>query len=233
MAENEVAFVGWHEGSAGQIHSWFEKAGFGHVAYFIHPENQLPEIRKVKRNVSQFDYPEDGKFKGVPLICDPNWPEFLIQKGITKVLVTIPDSLQRWTEIQKAMNAGLELINAIHPSSLLLNECILGKNIIIHANCTIGYRAEIDDGVIINIGTQIDHHCKIKKSVTIDPGVTMAGNVLIEEFCTIHTRAVIINRIKIGQKSILGAGTVVIQDVDLNSKIVGVPGRNLNKLFQK
>ncbi|WP_061249363.1 acetyltransferase [Leptospira alstonii] len=233
MAENEVAFVGWHEGSAGQIHSWFEESSFGKIVYFIHPEDQLPEIRKVKRYVSQFDYPEDGKFKGVPLICDPNWPAFLHKKGIKKVLVTISDSFQRWAEIQKAMNAGLELINVIHPSSLLLNECILGKNVIIHAKCIIGYRAEIDDGVIINIGTQIDHHCKIKKFVTIDPGVTLAGNVLVEEFCTIHTRAVIINRIRIGQKSILGAGTVVIRDVDLNSKIVGVPGRNLNQVFKK
>ncbi|EMO64275.1 transferase hexapeptide repeat protein [Leptospira borgpetersenii serovar Pomona str. 200901868] len=135
--------------------------------------------------------------------------------------------------MKKAYDSGLELINAIHPSTLLLKECLLGKNIIIHPRSTIGYRAEIDDGVIVNIGTQIDHHCKIEKAVTIDPGVTLAGNVLIENFCTIHTRAVIINRIKIGSNSIIGAGTVIIRDIEPNSKVVGVPGKKLKRLFRQ
>ncbi|EMG23348.1 hypothetical protein LEP1GSC150_1478 [Leptospira interrogans serovar Copenhageni str. LT2050] len=30
--------------------------------FFIHPENDPPEIKKISRVVSQFSYPEDGKF---------------------------------------------------------------------------------------------------------------------------------------------------------------------------
>ncbi|EMK16426.1 sugar O-acyltransferase, sialic acid O-acetyltransferase NeuD family [Leptospira kirschneri serovar Bim str. 1051] len=231
QSENRVAFVGWHEGSAGQIHSWFEEANLGKIAFFIHPENDPPEIKKISRAVSQFSYPENGKFKNVPLICKKNWPEFLVQNKVNKVLVTISDPAERWAEMKKAYDSGLELINAIHPSTLLLKECLLGKNIIIHPRSTIGYRAEIDDGVIVNIGTQIDHHCKIEKAVTIDPGVTLAGNVLIENFCTIHTRAVIINRIKIGSNSIIGAGTVIIRDIEPNSKVVGVPGKKIKAVI--
>ena len=125
MTKNEVAVVGWHEGSAGQIHSWFEEAGFGKIVYFIHPDDKPPEIIKVQRAISQFSYPEKESFKNTPFICKSNWVEFLIQKGISKVLVTIADSNLRWIEMEKAVNAGLELINAIHPTSLLLFECIL------------------------------------------------------------------------------------------------------------
>jgi sugar O-acyltransferase (sialic acid O-acetyltransferase NeuD family) len=231
MLNNEsVAFVGWHEGSAGQIHSWFEDSGFGHVAYFIHPENSIPEIKKIPRSVSNFSYPENGTFKNVPIIFNKDWPEELLNKGIKKVLVTISDPIERGKEIQKAVESGLILVNAIHPSSIVLKESILGKNVIVHAKAIIGYRSEIDDGVIINIGSQIDHHCKINKNVTIDPGVTLAGNVLVEEFCTIHTSVVIINRIKIGKHSILGAGTVVVRDVESYSKILGIPGKRVSEV---
>ncbi|ASP42408.1 acetyltransferase [Leptospira interrogans] len=167
-------------------------------------------------------------FKNVSLVCKTDWPEFLIQNGIKKLLVTISDPHSRWVEIEKANAFGLELVNAIYPTSLLLSDSIIGKIVIIHPKSIIGYRAELEDGVIVNIGTQIDHHCKIEKAVTIDPGVVLAGNVLIENFCVLHTGS-IINRIKVGFNSIIGAGAVVIRDVEPNSKIVGVPGKEINK----
>lgn len=129
QSESRVAFVGWHEGSAGQIHSWFEEANLGKIAFFIHPEDDPPEIKKISRAVSQFSYPENGKFKNVPLICKKNWPEFLVQNKVDKVLVTISDPAERWAEMKKAYDSGLELINAIHPSTLLLKECLLGKTL--------------------------------------------------------------------------------------------------------
>nr|WP_232420584.1 acetyltransferase [Leptospira interrogans] len=210
------------------MHSWFEEAGLGKVVYFIHPGETLPEIKKGYKHVSQFAYPENGMFKNVSLVCKTDWPEFLIQNGIKKILVTISDPHSRWVEIEKANAFGLELVNAIYPTSLLLSDSIIGKNVIIHPKSIIGYRAELEDGVIVNIGTQIDHHCKIEKAVTIDPGVVLAGNVLIENFCVLHTGS-IINRIKVGFNSIIGAGAVVIRDVEPNSKIVGVPGKEINK----
>lgn len=224
---DDVAVIGWHEGSAGQVHSWFEQAGLGRIVCFIHPDDEFPQIENIPRAVLKFSYPAEGQFKGLPLYCQNNWPDLLAAQGINKALVSISDSEQRWKEIQKARQAGLQLINAIHPSTVFLPECSLGENVIIHANCLVGYRAEVDDGVILNTGSQIDHHCKIKRAVTIDPGVVLAGNVLVEEFCSIHTRAAVINKIRIGRNSVVGAGTVVIRDIEANSVVVGVPGRKI------
>ncbi|EMY26654.1 hypothetical protein LEP1GSC115_3023 [Leptospira interrogans serovar Australis str. 200703203] len=35
QSENRVAFVGWHEGSAGQIHSWFEESNLGKIVFLF------------------------------------------------------------------------------------------------------------------------------------------------------------------------------------------------------
>ncbi|EMO24374.1 acetyltransferase [Leptospira santarosai] len=229
MCNHNVAFIGWHEGSAGQVHSWFEAAGSGKVAFFIHPYDTYPEVIKTPRAVANFSYPEDLTFKKTEFVCTANWPEFLIDKGITRVLVTLSDPRERWYEIEKAVKNGFEVVNAIHPSALFLNECILGQNVIIHAKCVIGYRAEIDDGVIINTGAQIDHHCKLQKAVTIDPAVVLAGNVLIEEYCILHTRSTVINKIVVGRNSVIAAGAVVVRNVEPNSLIMGVPGRKIER----
>ncbi|EMG13097.1 hypothetical protein LEP1GSC151_3539 [Leptospira interrogans serovar Grippotyphosa str. LT2186] len=47
--------------------------------------------------------------------------------------------------MKKAYDSGLELINAIHPSTLLLKECILGKILLYILDQPLVI-SEIDDG---------------------------------------------------------------------------------------
>ncbi len=226
---NLVALVGWHEGSAGQIHAWLEHYTDYKIACFIHPEDEFPIIQKIQRSVSNFSYPEDGKFKNLPLICSKNWCEKIKEMGIKNVLITSPLPPERREQIDLAIKANLNLINAIHPSALIMEDAKIGKNVILHARSFVGYRAELADGVILNTGAQIDHHCAIGKCTTIDPGVIMAGNVTIQDECIIHTAVVIKNKITIKQKCIIGAGTVVIRDVDENQTMIGIPARPIKK----
>jgi serine acetyltransferase len=106
-----------------------------------------------------------------------------------------------------------------------MEDVIVGDNIIMHARAYLGYRAEVHAGTIIDTNAQIDHHSVIRECVTIGPGVVVAGNVTVERFAKVHTGAVIINRKRIGENSILGAGTVIIDDVPDDVTVVGVPGK--------
>lgn len=233
MAEPETrvkpcAIVGWQEGNAGQIHSWLENQG-QQIACFVHPEDKQPTIEKIHRDACQFSYPENNYFKDKPLICSSQWSDELRKLGITKVLITTDDMQQRHAQIEQARAAGFQLINAIHPTVTMMDGCIIGKNVIIHARAFIGYRAEIEDGVIINTGAQIDHHNVIRTCATIDPGVILAGNVTVGRYTRVHTAAVAKNKIRIGENSIIGAGTVIIEDVPDEVTVVGVPGRIIKR----
>ena len=85
-------------------------------------------------------------------IYKSNWPQYLKSKGISKALITKPDLSEQAHQIMLAFEVGLELVNAIHPSALIMKDAILGKNIIMHAHSILGYRAELHDGVILNTG---------------------------------------------------------------------------------
>jgi serine O-acetyltransferase len=82
----------------------------------------------------------------------------------------------------------------------------------------------------MDTNAQIDPHSVIKECVTLNPGVVTAGNVTIDRYTQVHSGAVIINRKRIGENSILGAGAVIIDDMPDNVTVVGVPGKIINHL---
>ena len=227
VQDNSVAIIGWEEGTAGQIHSWLEKTGKYHIACFINPTDKPIEIdpNKIDRDASQFAYPTKTSFKDKRLINSSNWVQDLKLLNIKQALVTTNNPHQRYSQIIKARENSFTLINAIHPTALIMKDAIIGDNVILHARAFVGYRAEIFPGTIIDTNAQVDHHNVIKECVTIDPGVVTAGNVTIGRFSKVHTGTVIINRKRIGENSILGAGTVIIEDVPDNVTVVGVPGK--------
>ena len=94
-----------------------------------------------------------------------------------------------------------------------------------------GFKAEIEAGVLINTGVKIDHHNVLKSCCQLDPGVTTAGNVGILECAHIHTGATIINRIHIGENSVIGAGSVVVKNIPSNSLAYGIPAKVKKQIY--
>jgi len=224
---NSIAIVGWHDGGAGQIHSWFQKSGEYQIACFVNPNDEPLNIdpSKIDRDAEQFSYPNENSFKDLPLINSSNWACILKSLNIKKIIITTSKLKERYKQIQTAKKQDFKLINAIHESALIMDNAILGENLMIYPNVYIGYCAEVYTGVALNTGVQLDHHNVLKECCAIDPGVVFPGNVTVGRFTQVHTGVVTKNRIRIGEESIIGAGTVLIKDVPDRVTVAGVPGK--------
>ncbi|MBU1932045.1 acetyltransferase [Patescibacteria group bacterium] len=229
VRSNSVAVLGFHDGNAGQIETWFEEVTGYHIACFVHEADRPLEIDAVaenKKRVSQrTEFPAHGAFKGRPFIVAQNWIEQLLELKIRKVLLLTPDNKTRFKQLESCRRHGLELVSAIHPTVNILPEAIITQGVWINAGCIIGYKVEIAAGVLINTGSQVDHHNVLKSCCQVDPGVVTAGNVTLHERCQLHTGCTIINRIEIGRDTIIGAGAVVIKNIPPDCTAVGVPAR--------
>lgn len=227
--KNSVAIVGFHDGSAGQIASWFEQATGSKIACFVIDQDDFEEIdieeENRKRVCKRTEFPQNGQFKGRPLLASSNWVETIQEMGIRKALCLEPDNQRRLAHIELIKKRGLQLVSAIHPSALILPNADIADGVWINAGCIIGYKAEIRPGVIINTGAQIDHHNVLEECCQVDPGVVTGGNVVLGWCCHIHTGATLINRVEIGANSIIGAGAVVLKGVPAFCTAVGVPAR--------
>lgn len=233
VRSNSVAIVGWDEGNAGQIHSWLESATGFRIACFVHDGEQFldPDQTVVMRGreTKMFSFPQGSAFKGLPLIASLSWPDVLKAAGIRRVLVSTSDEADRSASLNKGRSAGLECIQAIHPTVTIMPDAVLHENVILHARAFIGYRAELYPGTIVNTGAQIDHHSVLYSCCTIDPGVICAGGVIIDERAHVHPGAIIAKRIRIGRGAIVAAGAVVLRNVNSQSVVFGIPARTRDR----
>lgn len=103
----------------------------------------------------------------------------------------------------------------------------------IHPGAAIGKNFFIDHGT----GVVIGETCEIGNNVTIYQGVTLGGtgkdvgkrHPTIGNNVMIGSGAKVLGPIKIGNGSKIGAGSVVLSDVDDNSTVVGVPGKAVKR----
>ncbi|MFA5453337.1 MAG: sugar O-acetyltransferase [Candidatus Methanomethylophilaceae archaeon] len=108
---------------------------------------------------------------------------------------------------------------------------ILGKNVMINYNCTflddtkifIGDYVMIAPGVQIISVTHSKDHMRRRDLASIHIPVTIGNDVWI------GAGAIILPGIKIGDRSIIGAGSVVTKDVPPDTIFAGNPARQINK----
>jgi len=154
----------------------------------------------------------------------------LKKKGVGKAIVAHGNNTRKENLFIKVKEMEFELVNAIHPKSIIASTAILGKNIIVNAGAIIQPFARIANGVMVHSGVVVEHDNIIEDFVNLGPGVRLAGGVRVKKGAYIYTGACIIPKITIGVNSQVGAGAVVINDVPDNVIVVGNPARVLKKI---
>ncbi len=92
------------------------------------------------------------------------------------------------------------------------------------ASITVGERTCIQDGCIIHCDPGIP--CVIGKQVGVGHGVILHSCV-VEDDCLIGMGSVLLNRVRVGTGSVIGAGAVLPEGMEVppHSLVLGVPGK--------
>ncbi|HPF40601.1 MAG TPA: acetyltransferase [Phycisphaerae bacterium] len=149
----------------------------------------------------------------------------LYAKGVRRAIIAIGDNGVRRDIARRVEALGFELVSAIHPSARLATNVTLGKGLVIAAGALVCAHAQIGDYAILNTGCIIDHESMIGMAVHICPGVRLAGHVVAESGAFVGIGATVIQNVRIGFEAIVGAGAVVVKDVEPMTTVVGVPAQ--------
>ncbi len=99
----------------------------------------------------------------------------------------------------------------------------------IHPGAKIGKGVFIDHGMGVVIGetTEIGDRCLLYQGVTLGGTGKDHGkrHPTLSENVVVGAGAKILGSIKVGTNTRIGAGSVVVRDVEANSTVVGIPGR--------
>ena len=99
----------------------------------------------------------------------------------------------------------------------------------IHPGAKIGMGVFIDHGMGVVIGetAEIGNRCLLYQGVTLGGTGKESGkrHPTLAENVVIGAGAKVLGAIKVGANTRVGAGSVVVRDVEANSTVVGIPGR--------
>lgn len=208
------------------------------VLGFTSPDEELPVFSATESNpqVNQFPLPHLNPSDGLRRL----WPD-LPRLGTDEAVLAYPSDRIRLVngigsvgkpEIRKNIFERFKALRytfapVIHPSAVIAPSAALGEGIQIMAGAILQTGAFLGSNTLLNTRASVDHDCHIGRHVHLAPGVTLSGGVTVDDSVHIGTGATVIQSITIGSNCTIGAGSLVIQNVPPNTKVYGIPAKEV------
>lgn len=142
------------------------------------------------------------------------------------VVVAMGSPVIRRTVVQRVVRTGASnFATLVHPKSWIGRRVRIGEGSVICAGNLLTTDIEIRRHVILNLQCTVGHDSDIGDYVTSHPAVNVSGSVQVDEGAELGTGSNLIQGIRVGRWSILGAGTVAVKDIPPNVTAVGVPSQ--------
>ena len=135
--------------------------------------------------------------------------------GSAKIKKTVIDKL--------VANPYIQFATLIDPSVIMSEIVTVGEGTVICAGSILTVNISLGKHVIVNLDCTIGHDAVLNDYVTLYPSVTVSGNVTVRECVEIGTGTQIIQGKNICANCIIGAGAVVVKDINEPGTYVGIP----------
>lgn len=146
-----------------------------------------------------------------------------------------------------ARNSAIPLLDKkdiharIEPGAIIREQVQIGDNAVIMMGAVINIGAVIGESTMIDMGAVLGGRAMVGKRCHIGAGAVLAGvveppsatPVVVEDNVLIGANAVVIEGVRIGEGSVVAAGSVVIEDVASGMVVAGVPARVVKKKDEK
>jgi sugar O-acyltransferase (sialic acid O-acetyltransferase NeuD family) len=127
--------------------------------------------------------------------------------------------------VERLCREGRALASIVHPSAVIARSAVIEPGCVIFPNVVVGARTRIGQGTIVNRGALVGHHTTIGAGSFLGPGANVAGGVVLGEEVYIGMAGVVRDDRSVAARAVVGAGAVVVKDVDPGVTVVGLPAR--------
>ncbi|MDZ4697875.1 MAG: acetyltransferase [Deltaproteobacteria bacterium] len=162
---------------------------------------------------------------GATVLGDGTLLRKLVSEGVTHAFIAVGSNPDRRRLAQGCLDAGLALATAVHPRAIVAGDVKIGPGSMVAGGAILNPGTVLSSNVIVNTGAIVDHECMLAAGVHVGPGCQLGGCVQIGEESWIGIGASIIHQRKIGARTIVGAGAVVVEDLPADVVAYGVPAR--------
>lgn len=138
-----------------------------------------------------------------------------------------PDARRRLSRLLE--ERGLTPMTVVHPRAIIGPDTTLGAGCLVLGGAHVSSSVRIGNHVQVQYNATVGHDAVLADRVTVYPGANVSGSVLLEEDVTIGSNAVVLQGLKVGRGTFVGAGAVVTRDLGPRLVVVGAPARPLRQ----
>ncbi len=153
--------------------------------------------------------------------------EIVSSHGIEAGLITVGDNWSR-KAIYDAVTSRIpsfKFVSAIHPSVIIGNNVEIGSGVVAMAGVIFNPGARIGDFTLFGTGAQIEHDCVIEEFASVSSGSVFGGFVRIGKYAAVCLGATILDRVSIGENTVVGSGSLVTRSLPASVLAYGAPAK--------
>ena len=123
--------------------------------------------------------------------------------------------------------AGHRFPVLVHPSAVIAEDVAIGEGTVVMAGAVVNPGTRIGRGAIVNTCSSVDHDCTVEDFVHISVGAHLCGTVFVGARTWIGAGVTISNNVNICDDCVIGAGAVVVKDINTTGTYVGVLAKKI------
>jgi sugar O-acyltransferase (sialic acid O-acetyltransferase NeuD family) len=171
--------------------------------------------------------PAGSVVKGYTVLGDERAiPELRARHGIDSLIIAIGDNYSREQMAQSIRETlpGARFATLIRPSCQLGSDVRIGEGCVLMPGSIVNQGSRVGEFCILNTRSSLDHDCEMKDFSSIAPGVITGGNVQIGV-----GSCVCIGAVTIGDYTVVGAGSLLLNNLPDCVVAYGVPARIIRR----
>ncbi len=202
--------------------------GAGSFAKIVYEYALLNPDYNIKWNVKGFIDPKIESLKD-----ETDYPEvistiddYIVEKDDIFICSYV-NPVERERSVETISGRGGVFISIIHPSANISRKVILGEGVFIGAFTTLSVNTIIGNHVMIQDHCNVGHDSSIDDYSHLYVGNIICGKNKLGKKVTLYTGCTIYPIAKIGDNSIVGAGSVVMRNVKEGTTVIGNPAKKM------
>ena len=155
----------------------------------------------------------------VPQLCD--------RHNVQHLVVAFGDNFQRQAMTERLQRRCPEALwpSLVDPTAVVAADARLGPGVVVMAQAHVGAGCLLDSGSLLNTKASLDHDGDLGAFASLAPGSITGGRVRTGDRSFIGLGARVIQGVQIGCDTVVGAGSLVLQDLPAGVLAYGAPAR--------
>lgn len=170
----------------------------------------------------------EGELVNSVPVLGPCSPEFVRKRAIEQAVLAVGSNSAR-RDLAIRLDGLVTWTTLVHARAYVAKSAAVGDGTVVSAGAIIQPDVRIGNHVIVNTACSVDHDCQIGHFAHIGPGAHLAGSVSVGTGTLLGIGSSVIPGRSIGEWVTVGAGAVVVDNIQDEATVVGVPAYRVSK----